>query len=164
MSSTESVLRLLEEMRLTYSRVGWNRTGSNLLASTAFLANSGARKARRIFLDWDIFVILVGMASLIVIQDTVSDLAFFVGLVSISYMIRKRNKVDLDFLVQNLSRAEQKVLVLKLVDLCEKEGVDHEDLQSLALNINVYSKFCDDSNTILEAFIDQDTKFYTIDR
>jgi hypothetical protein len=159
MTAVEGIRRELELKRVARAVAGWNRTGSNLLATAALLARDRRLFARRSLLGWDVFVILVTFVFFAFFAKFSSDVMFLHAILSISYLMRKMNKVTVEFIIEDLERSVQKVLVLRLFDLCQAEGLDHEDIGAITVKIAEDQQFCDKVLDILQRFIHKETKF-----
>ena len=59
-----SVKSMMEESRSSFSKAGWNKSGSNMLATAVTLAKLRNLEARRYFFDFDIVGMVVTFALL----------------------------------------------------------------------------------------------------
>ena len=94
-----------------------------------------------------------------VIVDRVHVDGFDWVIICVSYMLRKISKVSVDFILEHLERAKQKALVLGLVDFCDSEEVDHENLNILIDKVNTDPDFCGGIVQIMQIFLGTQTKF-----
>ena len=147
---------MMEESRLGFSKAGWNKSGSNMLALGVTLARLRKLEARRAFFDFDILGIAVTFA---IVAHLYFDLLFIHAIISVSYLLRKISKVSVDFILEHLERAKQKALVLGLVDFCDSEEVDHENLDILIDKVNTDPDFCGGVVQIMQIFMGTQTKF-----
>ena len=91
-----------------------------------------------------------------------SVLLLIIVAMSTSYLVKKLvSKYSLGSVLAELEGDTQKVLVLKLMDLCEAKQIDPESIEDLSLNLND-ALFCDRIFQILIKFINDDTKFYIL--
>ena len=127
-----------------------------MLALAVTLARLRRLEARRSFFDFDILAIAVTFA---VVAHLYFDLLFVHAIISASYILRKISKVSVDFVLEHLERAKQKALVLGLVDFCDSEEVDHENLDILSDKINTDPDFCGGVLQIMQIFLGTQTKF-----
>ena len=139
-----------------FSKAGWNKSGSNMLALGVTLARLRRLEARRAFFDFDVLGIAVTFA---MVAHLYFDLLFIHAIISVSYMLRKISKVSVDFVIEHLERVKQKALVLGLVDFCDSEEVDHENLDILIDKVNTDPDFCGGVVQIIQIFLGTQTKF-----
>jgi len=67
----------------------------------------------------------------------------------------------MDDVLESLKGDTQKILVLKLMDLCEIKNIDPESIQDLSENLED-TVFCDKILDVIVAFVKEDTKFYVL--
>ena len=67
----------------------------------------------------------------------------------------------MDDVLESLKGDTQKILVLKLMDLCEIKNIDPESIRDLSQNLED-TVFCDKIIDIIVAFVNGDTKFYVL--
>ena len=127
-----------------------------MLALATTLARLRRLEARRNFLDFDLLAIALTFA---IIAHLYFDLLFIHVIISVSYLLRKISKVSVDFIIEQLERSKQKSLVLGLVDFCDSEEVDHENLDILIEKVNTDPDFCGGVVQIMQIFMGTQTKF-----
>ena len=127
-----------------------------MLALAVTLARLRRLEARRSFFDFDILAIAVTFA---IVAHLYFDLLFVHAIIGASYILRKISKVSVDFVLEHLERVKQKALVLGLVDFCDSEEVDHENLDILSDKINTDPDFCGGVVQIMQIFLGTQTKF-----
>lgn len=144
----------VEALVATFAGRGWNRGGSCLLAAAVVVAREQGWRARRTLLHWDIVPIAI---IFLVLANYRTDLLFIHLVLSLTYLLKKLNKVSVDVLVENLDRCEQKELVLRLVDLCQAKQVDHENLDQLWPRVreDLGPKVSD----VLRSYVNEKTQF-----
>ena len=149
---------LFERKFRSFSKAGWNPNGSRMLAMASIVSRKSQRKSKKKFADVDIFLVFVLLSLTIKFLSMVPILV--VCSLAISYSVKKLvTKIYLEDLLIVLSADVQKVLVLKLMDLCELKNIDPESVEEI-------SKHLDDecfSGRVLDTVIDfihNETKFY----
>ena len=150
---------MMEESRLGFSTAGWNKSGSNMLATAVTLAKLRGLEARRAFFDMDILAIAV---TFVIVAHLYFDLLFIHAIISASYLLRKISKVSVHIIIEQLDRAKQKALVLGLVDFCDSEELDHENIDILIDKVNNDPDFCGGVVQIIQIFLGTQTKFSTL--
>ena len=151
-----SVKSMMENSRSSFSKAGWNKSGSNMLATAVTLAKLRNLEARRYFFDFDIVGMVVTFA---LVAYFYFDLLFIHAIISASYLLRKVSKVSVGFILENLDRSKQKSLVLGFVDFCDSSEVDHENIDTMIEKINTDSDLCGGLVQIMQLFLSTETKF-----
>ena len=131
------------------------------LASWSATKQETETHVKRKFVDKDVFLIFVAISLAIkFLFDSI--LLMIIVAMSTSYLVKKLvSKYSLGSVLAELEGDTQKVLVLKLMDLCEAKQIDPESIEDLSLNLND-ALFCDRIFQILSKFINDDTKFYIL--
>ena len=164
----EALRQVLTSVSECFGRGGWNRSGRNLLAAGVYLS-SGAKASRKV-LGWDTAA-MVGVLPLLHVVDF-GLLAVFTGkgdigevcvysilLFAICYLWQRMKTIEVGALIPALNRKDQKILVLKLVDLCEKNKLDYEDLDDLASRIYGDNYFSEEIVSEVNNFVNQSTRY-----
>ena len=151
----------IDKKSRSFQRKGWNGNGSRMLALASWSATEQGTHVKRKFVDKDVFLIFVAISLAIkFLFDSV--LLLIIVAMSTSYLVKKLvSKYSLGSVLAELEGDTQKVLVLKLMDLCEVKKIDPESIEDLSLNLND-ALFCDRIFQILIKFINDDTKFYIL--
>ena len=100
----------LEQRSRSFQAGGWNVAGSRLLAVSSWIAHQNEVKAKRKFAEIDVFLlfVLVSLALKFIPNSTI--LLILVSL-SVSYIVKKLvTKLNLEDLLETLSRDSQKIL------------------------------------------------------
>ena len=151
---------LLEQKFRDFSRTGWNSNGSRMLAMASILSRRSQKKLKKKFADVDIFLVFVLLSLAIKFLSMVPFLV--ICSLSVSYSVKKYvTKMYMDDVLESLKGDTQKILVLKLMDLCEIKNIDPESIRDLSQNLED-TVFCDKIIDIIAAFVKEDTKFYVL--
>ena len=152
---------VLEKNFRVFSKTGWNSNGARMLAIASIVAKNSRKKIKKKFADFDIFVVFVLVS--LAIKFLVNMVPFLIiCALSMSYAIKKfLTKIYLDDALEVLKGDTQKILVLKLMNLCEIKTIDHESIKELADSLEDQA-FCDQVLDIVISFIHEDTKYYVL--
>ena len=149
---------LFEKKFRTFSKAGWNPNGSRMLAMASIVSRKTPKKLKKKFADIDIFLVFVLLSLAIKFLSMVPILV--VSSLSISYSVKKLvTKLYLEDLLIVLSADVQKVLVLKLMDLCELKNIDPESVEDLLKHLEEDGFSGRVLDTVID-FIHNETKFY----
>jgi len=150
----------LETRFKTFSKTGWNSNGSRMLATASLVSDKSNKKVKKKFADIDIFLVFVIVSLGIKFLATVPLL--IICSLSASFIVRKIiGKLFLKDLIEDLSGDTQKILVLRLMDLCELKCIDPESIPDLAKHLQDESFFEKVLVTVI-TFVNDDTKYYVI--
>ena len=144
----------------TFSKTGWNSNGSRMLATASLVSDKSNKKVKKKFADIDIFLVFVIVSLGIKFLTTVPLL--IICSLSASYIVKKIiGKLYLKDMIEDLSGDTQKILVLRLMDLCELNCIDPESIPDLANHLQDESFFEKVLVTVI-TFVNDDTKYYVI--
>ena len=111
------------------------------------------------FVDRDSFVVFI-LVSLAIKFISSSVLVLIIAALATSFLVRKLvSKHPVEHILEELHKDSQKILVLKLMDLCEVNHIDPENIKDICQNLEK-KRYCDKIYEIISTFINVDTKYY----
>ena len=149
----------LDERCHRFQGKGWNSTGAGLLAVSCWIANKNKIQTRRKFSDLDI---ILGIILLILAYIFITNTTILLVLVSLSasYIAKMLiTTINLEDLIESLSRDSQKILVFQLLDFCELKN--HQSISDLCKSL-LEEQTCFKILLILSTFVSKDTKYYIL--
>ena len=151
----------LDQRSRRFQKKGWNTAGARLLAVSSWIAHKNKIQAKRKFADFDVILVLV-LIILAFIFITNSTILFTLVFLSVLYVVKMfTKKINLEDLLESLSRDTLKILVLQLLDFCELRNLDHESIPDLSRTL-LEEQTSKMMLLILFKFVSENTKYYTL--
>ena len=150
---------ILDTKSRSFQRRGWNGNGSRMLAMACWVSAREGGIVKQNFVDRDSFVVFI-LVSLAINFISSLVLVLIIAALATSFLVRKLvSKHPVEHILEELHKDSQKILVLKLMDLCEVNHIDPENIKDICQNLEK-KLYCDKIYEIISTFINVDTKYY----